>query len=168
VITGGNGSGKTTFLRTLIGELAPEGELKVSPSMRAGYLPQRTELAPEQMASTPIDLVRRSSTLSETEARRFLHRFLFSGDDARVRVERLSYGEQRRLWLAKLVLAEPNLLVLDEPTNHLDIPSQEAFEETLSSFDGAILTVTHDRYLIEQLGGRVLAIEDGRLREART
>jgi ATP-binding cassette subfamily F protein 3 len=116
-------------------------------------------------ASTPLDTIRRAAGVSETEARRFLHRFLFSGDDALTPVARLSYGERRRLALARLVLGGANLLLLDEPTNHLDIPSREAFEAALDAYEGAMIAVTHDRYFIERFAQRVLTIEDERLRE---
>jgi ATP-binding cassette subfamily F protein 3 len=166
VIAGPNGSGKTTLLRTLLGELpAGSGDVTASPSTRIGYLAQASSLATENEARTPVELVRRAGGLSETEARRFLHRFLFSGDDALTPIARLSFGEQQRLALANLVLSGANLLLLDEPTNHLDIPSREAFESGLAAYDGAMLAVTHDRYFIDRLAERLLMIEDSRLRE---
>jgi ATPase subunit of ABC transporter with duplicated ATPase domains len=165
VIAGPNGSGKTTLLRALV---SPEGAaIRRSPSTSIGYLPQASELAREDATRTPMEFVRRVGGLSETEARRFLHRFLFAGDDVLTPIERLSYGEQRRLALARLVLSGANLLVLDEPTNHLDIASREAFEAALDAYDGAILAVTHDRYFIDRLADRLLLVEDGRLREGR-
>jgi ATP-binding cassette subfamily F protein 3 len=165
VIAGPNGSGKTTLLRVLVGEI-PAAALTTSPSAHIGYLPQTTTLAAADGQRTPVELIRRKSSLSETEARRFLHRFLFSGDDAFTPIERLSYGEQRRLALAQLVLSGANLLLLDEPTNHLDIASREAFESALEAYEGAILAVTHDRYFIERIAGRLLVVEDGRLRDS--
>jgi ATP-binding cassette subfamily F protein 3 len=166
VLVGANGSGKTSLLRVLAGEApAPAGEVRLAPSTRVGYLPQ-SEPAPEaQSALTPVEVVRRSSELSETEARRFLHRFLFAGDEALRPLRVLSYGERRRLALARLVLAGSNLLLLDEPTNHLDIPSREAFEAALDAYDGAMLSVTHDRFFIERFAGVVLELRDGRLYE---
>ena len=171
VLLGPNGSGKTTLLRAVLGEHPPAGgAVRVGPAVRTGYLPQKAEQPGEDgrrdNGATPLEVIRRTTPLSESEARRFLHRFLFAGDQALTPLDRLSYGERRRLDLARLVVAGANLLLLDEPTNHLDIQSREAFETALEDFAGAMLVVTHDRYFIERFADRVLAIEDGRLREA--
>ncbi len=165
VILGANGSGKTTLLCVLVGEgVASSGDVRLSPTTNVGYLPQEESLD-AAAGETPLSLLRAASPLSETEARRFLHRFLFEGDGAHTPVASLSYGERRRLSLAMLVLSGANILVLDEPTNHLDIPSREALESALESYDGAMLAVTHDRYFIERFAQRVLMLQDGRLRE---
>ena len=170
VLVGPNGSGKTTLLRAIAGLHAPSaGKITVSPSTHVGYLGQ--DDGPVVAAgATPVGAIRNAAALSETEARRFLHRFLFTGDAALQPVDRLSYGERKRLALAILVLGGANLLLLDEPTNHLDIPSREAFESALDAFEGTILAVTHDRYFIERFGtaddGRIFVIAgDGTLRE---
>ena len=177
VLLGPNGSGKTTLLRAILGEHPPAaGTLTLSPAVGIGYLPQvaADPLQPRSEAPhgdnrdrphgrTPLEVIRRATPLSEPDARRFLHRFLFAGDQALTPVERLSYGERRRLDLARLVVAGANLLILDEPTNHLDIQSREAFESALEDFEGAMLVVTHDRYFIERFADRVLAVEDGRV-----
>jgi len=169
VLSGPNGSGKTTLLRAIAGEIEPHaGAVLVGPAVRVGYLPQETALssaATSRREETPVSLVRAAAPLSETEARRFLHRFLFEGDAAHTPVASLSYGERRRLSLALLVLGGANLLLLDEPTNHLDIPSREALETALDSYEGAMLAVTHDRYFIERFGQRLFALEERRLRE---
>jgi ATP-binding cassette subfamily F protein 3 len=164
VLIGANGSGKTTLLRALIGEHAPDsGGVRLSPSAAPGYLPQTEAADGAANGATPVDAVRAAAGISETEARRFLHRFLFTGDGALTPVARLSYGERRRLALARLVLGGANLLLLDEPTNHLDIPSREAFEAALEAYEGAMLAVTHDRYFIERFAQRLITIEAGRL-----
>jgi ATP-binding cassette subfamily F protein 3 len=171
VIIGANGTGKTTLLRSLVGERTPaRGEVRRSPSLKLGYLPQEDVAQPPPAVqtssgreSTPLTAIRASTEFSETEARRFLHRFLFEGDAVHTPVADLSYGERRRLSLAQLVLAGANLLVLDEPTNHLDIPSREALEAALDAYDGAILAVTHDRYFIERFASRLLELRDGAL-----
>jgi ATPase subunit of ABC transporter with duplicated ATPase domains len=150
----------------LYGDAPPDaGEVRRSPSARIGYLAQSETVRAHKGTSTPVDAVRAAAGISETEARRFLHRFLFSGDDALTPVARLSYGERRRLGLAQLVLGGANLLLLDEPTNHLDIPSREAFEAALEAYEGAMIAVTHDRYFIERFAQRLFTLEDGRLRE---
>jgi ATP-binding cassette subfamily F protein 3 len=165
VLVGANGSGKTTLLRALLGDhRLDSGDVRLSPSARTGYLPQSGRAAEIADHTTPVDAVR-ATGMSETEARRFLHRFLFASDGALTPIERLSYGERRRLALARLVLDGANLLLLDEPTNHLDIPSREAFEAALDAYEGAMLAVTHDRYFIERFAQRVLTIDGGRLRE---
>jgi ATP-binding cassette subfamily F protein 3 len=165
-LAGANGSGKTTLLRAILGEHAIDGGVvRTSPSTRIGYLPQEERDIDPSIAETPVDAIRTAAGISETEARRFLHRFLFSGDGALTPIARLSYGERRRLSLARLVLSGANLLLLDEPTNHLDIPSREAFESALEAYDGAMIAVTHDRYFIERFAQRLVVIEDGRLRE---
>src|SRR3990172_4095791 len=176
VIVGPNGGGKTTLLRAIVGEHLPHaGAIHLGPSVKIGYLPQDTAaVAPSNLqlpsssfadAATPLSLIRAAVPLSETEARRFLHRFLFEGDAVHTPIASLSYGERRRLALATLVLGGANLLVLDEPTNHLDIPSREALEAALDAYDGAILAVTHDRYFIARFAQRLLVLEDGRLRQ---
>jgi ATP-binding cassette subfamily F protein 3 len=103
--------------------------------------------------------------LSETEARNFLHRFLFSGNMVLQTASELSYGERARLALALLVLEGANFLLLDEPLNHLDLTSRERFEEALAQFDGTLLIVLHDRYAIERISNRVFEMREGRLTE---
>ncbi|HXU24591.1 MAG TPA: ABC-F family ATP-binding cassette domain-containing protein [Tepidiformaceae bacterium] len=161
VLTGPNGCGKTTLLRAVLGQHpVAAGRLELSGSAVPGYLAQQEEsaLSAEEGRLTPIELLRRACALPEAEAYNFLHRFLFGADMARTAVERLSYGERRRLALARLVLQGSNLLLLDEPTNHLDLPSREAFEAALDAFDGAAVIVTHDRYFIERFADTVVEI----------
>jgi len=162
-LIGPNGSGKTTFLKTVLGQLPPlSGEVRLGASLRVGYLAQtREDLDP---AHTVVDEVTQVRDLPLGDMRNFLARYLFSGDDVFKRVGDLSGGEQVRVALAKLTLTEPNFLVLDEPTNQLDLASQEVMEEVLRDFLGTILFVAHDRYLIDALATQVWLIEDGTLR----
>ena len=164
VLLGPNGSGKTTLLRAIQGlHRLSAGSVKTSPSVRVGYLAQAEEEAAVGESVTPLEVIREVSAISETEARRFLHRFLFTGDEPLTPLARLSYGERKRLALACLVLSGANLLLLDEPTNHLDIPSREAFELALGEYQGAMIVVTHDRYFIDRFADRTLAIDAGRV-----
>lgn len=164
-IVGPNGGGKTTLIETLLGIREPLGGRVVrAPSTRPGYLPQRTDTAARHGdGTTPLEVIRLAAPLTEADARRFLHRFLFTSDAVFTPLPRLSYGERRRLDLARLVAAGANLLVLDEPTNHLDIRAREAFEAALDQYDGAVVAVTHDRYFVERFASRILALEDGRV-----
>ncbi|MGH2608788.1 MAG: ABC-F family ATP-binding cassette domain-containing protein, partial [Tepidiformaceae bacterium] len=162
-LLGANGAGKTTLLRAIIGEHpVSSGELFVTASAKVGYLAQDdpSHASPtEDGALTPVALLRRSIPMSEIEVNDFLHRFLFGHDQLRTPIARLSYGERRRLDLARLVLSGANLLLLDEPTNHLDLPSREAFESAFASFEGAALVVTHDRHFIERFVHRVVELD---------
>jgi ATP-binding cassette subfamily F protein 3 len=159
-LIGPNGAGKTTLLRTIAGHLLPQsGSLRLGANVRLGYFAQEQEtLDPE---STPLDAIRTVAPMSETEVRSFLHYFLFSGDDVFVPVRSLSFGERACLVLARLVASGCNLLLLDEPINHLDIPSRAAFEQALSSFEGTVIAVVHDRYFINAFATRLWAIHDG-------
>jgi len=161
-LLGPNGSGKTTLVRTILGELQPlAGSVRVGVNVRPGYFAQgHANLALE---STILETVLEAGDFMVGAARDLLGRYRFSGDDVFKRVGDLSGGEQARVALALLALQGANILVLDEPTNHLDIPSQEVLQEALSGFDGTMLIVTHDRYLIRQLATCVWAIESGRL-----
>ncbi|MGH2632748.1 MAG: ATP-binding cassette domain-containing protein, partial [Tepidiformaceae bacterium] len=161
VIIGPNGCGKTTLLRAILRQHpVSAGRLEVSGSATVGYLPQQDEavVSTEESAMTPIELLRRSHPMPEADAYNFLHRFLFGADMARTPVGLLSFGERRRLALARLVLQGSNLLLLDEPTNHLDLPSREAFETAFAAFEGAALIVTHDRYFIDQFADTIVEI----------
>jgi ATP-binding cassette subfamily F protein 3 len=160
VLVGPNGSGKTTLLRGIVGELTPlAGRIRLGVDVVVGYYSQEQEGL--DAASTTFEEIRRVAAMGETEVRRFLHYFLFSGDDVFVPVDSLSFGERARLALAKLVAAGCNFLLLDEPINHLDIPSRERFEQGLSAFGGAVLAVVHDRYFIERFASGLWAIEGG-------
>ncbi len=149
-LVGANGAGKTTLFKTLLGEVPPlTGEFYFGSGVRPGYLSQEQELLQPRLSV--LETLQNNSELSNhTAARSFLHRFLFSGDEVFQTVMSLSYGQRSRLMLALLVAQQCNFLLLDEPLNHLDLPSQEAFETALSSFEGTILASAHDRYFIDR------------------
>jgi ATP-binding cassette subfamily F protein 3 len=160
-VIGPNGAGKTTFLKTILQQMPPlEGEVTLGASLHLGYFAQAHEdLHPERTLVQEIDAVAPDMLLGEL--RDYLARFLFTGDDVFKKVSTLSGGERGRLALAKLSLAQANLLLLDEPTNHLDIPSQEILQEVLANYQGTILLVSHDRYLIDALGTQIWEILPG-------
>ncbi len=157
-ITGPNGCGKSTLLKIILGkERASAGRFEMGYNVEIGYYDQENQnLTPE---NTVLDeLWNAYPTLTETEIRNTLALFRFIGEDVFRTVSVLSGGERARLTLAKLILSKMNLLVLDEPTNHLDIDSREALEEALCAFDGTVLAVSHDRYFVDKLATRVLAL----------
>jgi len=156
-LLGPNGSGKTTFLKTMMGEIEPlAGHARLGASLKVGYFAQvHADLDPEKSV---LDTILEVKHLALGEARNFLARFLFTGDDVFKRIGDLSGGEQSRVALAKLVLQRANFLLLDEPTNHLDIASQEILEEVLDDFSGTIVLVTHDRYLVDRLASQLWLI----------
>ena len=162
-LLGPNGSGKSTLLGLVASLAAPElGEVRVGANVKIGYMPQ--DQAGWDRSMTPLEMVRRSAEMSETEARTLLHLYLFEGDQSLLPADKLSYGQRSRLLLAKLVLEGANLLVLDEPVNHLDIPSRERFEQALDAFPGSVLMAVHDRDLIDRFATAIWSIEDGTVR----
>jgi ATP-binding cassette subfamily F protein 3 len=163
-LAGANGSGKTTLLRTIAGTLRPlAGQVRLGASIQLGYMSQEQELL--DPASTPLDTIQQAAPLNQTDARSFLHYFLFSGDDPLRSVADLSFGERARLALALLVAQGCNLLLLDEPLNHLDIPSRARFEQALAGFPGTVVAVVHDRHFIKQFADRLWLVEKGSLTE---
>jgi len=162
VLTGPNGAGKTTLLRTIAGRLPPlAGRARLGAGLRLGYMSQEQEnLDP---AATPLATIQAAAPMNDTEARSFLHYFLFEGDDALRPIGDLSFGERSRLSLARLVAGGCTFLLLDEPINHLDIPSRTRFEEALAGFPGTILAVVHDRYFIERFATDLWLVEEGRV-----
>jgi ATP-binding cassette subfamily F protein 3 len=162
-LIGPNGVGKTTFLRTILGEMPPlAGTVELGASLKVGYFAQTRESL--QADNTVLDEFLRHQPMPISEARNFLARYLFRGDEVLNRVGTLSGGEQARLALAILVLEEANFLLLDEPTNHLDIPAQETLQAALEAFEGTILLVSHDRYLINRLATQIWDLRAGQLR----
>jgi ATP-binding cassette, subfamily F, member 3 len=161
-LIGPNGSGKTTLVRTIAGVLpALAGRARLGSNVRVGYMAQEQELL--DPALNALETIRKRAPLSETDARAFLHYFLFAGDDVFVPVGDLSYGERARLSLGALVVAGCNLLLLDEPINHLDLPSRARFEQALEGFEGTVLAVVHDRYFIEGFASELWQVADGGL-----
>jgi len=158
-IIGPNGAGKTTFIKTLLKTIPPySGEIKMGASLRIGYFAQAHEdLNPNHTLVEEIQSV--APTMLLSDIRSFLARYSFRGDNVFMKVSALSGGERGRLALAKLSLSNANLLLLDEPSNHLDIPSQEILQEVLSQFQGTILLVSHDRYLINALATQIWEID---------
>ncbi len=161
-LIGPNGTGKTTLLRTILGQLPPiGGEIDLGASLKIGHFAQtHEELNPD---NTVLDEFLDHQAMPISEARSFLARFLFRGDDVYNKVSTLSGGELGRLALAILALEEANFLLLDEPTNHLDIPAQETLQLALEAFSGTILLVSHDRYLVNRMASQIWEIRDGRL-----
>jgi ATP-binding cassette subfamily F protein 3 len=162
VLTGANGSGKTTFIRTIIGKIpALAGSFRLGGATKLGYMAQEQELLNPALNS--VQTIQRVSAINETETRNFLHYFLFKGDAALRPARELSFGERARLQLALLVAQGCTFLILDEPINHLDIPSRERFEEALENFNGTILAVVHDRSFIERFATDVWQARDGKI-----
>jgi ATP-binding cassette, subfamily F, member 3 len=165
-LVGPNGSGKTTLIEALAGrrDLAA-GKLSTGHNVKVGYLSQHAEElgAGGAAGQSALDAAQRATGLTQGKARALLGRFLFSGEEADKPLEGLSGGERRRLSLAILVHSGANVLILDEPTNHLDIESREALEDALRTFTGAVLLVSHDRALLDAVGTRTVAVEEGSL-----
>ncbi|HZM25012.1 MAG TPA: ABC-F family ATP-binding cassette domain-containing protein [Anaerolineales bacterium] len=161
-LTGPNGSGKTTLIRTIAGKLNPlAGSLRLGVTVKLGYMTQEQELLNPNLNA--LQSVQNVASFNETEARNFLHYFLFKGDSALRPASDLSFGERARLQLGLLVAQGCTFLLLDEPINHLDIPSRARFEEALASFKGTILAVVHDRYFIERFASEVWNVRDGKI-----
>ncbi|MCM3870789.1 MAG: ABC-F family ATP-binding cassette domain-containing protein [Pyrinomonadaceae bacterium] len=159
-IIGPNGSGKTTFLKTILKKIpALAGEIQWGTKVQIGYYAQQLDDLDDR--NEIIMELRRVAASSATagELRSFLAKFLFTGDDVYKKVGDLSGGEKGRLALAKLIYSRVNVLVLDEPTNHLDIPSREALEEALDAYEGTILTISHDRYFLDRVATQMLALD---------
>src|SRR2546423_2212859 len=165
-VIGPNGSGKTTFVKTVLGKLAPlAGEIRWGTKVQVGYYAQQLDDLDDR--NEIIMELRRVALPSTTagELRSFLAKFLFTGDDVYKHVRDLSGGEKGRLALAKLIYSRVNVLVLDEPTNHLDIPSREALEEALDAYQGTIITISHDRYFLDRVATQILALDGQGLAE---
>ncbi|NBG88208.1 ribosomal protection-like ABC-F family protein [Isachenkonia alkalipeptolytica] len=158
-LIGPNGSGKTTFFKMLLGEEPPDqGSVKIGEGVRAAYLPQEVAFHNENL--TVLDCFREDLFIDEGKAREYLARFMFQGNSVFETVKHLSGGEKIRLKLARMLYEDINLIILDEPTNHLDIASIERFEEVLKNFKGTVLFISHDRYFINEIAQRLVAIEN--------
>lgn len=163
-LLGANGTGKTTLLKTILGEIQPlKGKAKIGNRVQIGYFSQSYErLDPKQ---TLLENFVMEYGFTEERTRSMLGGMLFHGDDVFKEIGTLSGGQKARLVLLKLVLDGANCLILDEPTNHLDIMAREAVEAALTAFDGTVLVVSHDRYFINEVADRIWEIEDGQLKD---
>ncbi|MEH7524815.1 ATP-binding cassette domain-containing protein [Bacillus sp. JJ1503] len=162
-LIGSNGSGKTTFLKMLLGEEQPDdGVVELGANVMTAYLPQQIIFNNEEQ--TVLEAFREDISIVEGKAREYLSKYMFYKSSVFKKVKHLSGGERIRLKLAILLYKDINLLILDEPTNHLDIDSIETLEEALEDFKGTIFFISHDRYFINKIGQRVIAIENHTLK----
>jgi len=163
-LIGANGAGKSVLLRIIIGQEQPDaGEVKIGPSVKAGYYAQEHETLNREQ--TPLEAVRHAARITEEGAVGFLRKYLFTYQQVSQKIKELSGGERSRLQLALLVLSGANFLLLDEPTNNLDIASAEVLENALEDFEGTALVISHDRYFLDRTVSRIVELEGGRLTE---
>ena len=162
-LLGDNGTGKSTFIKCLLGEEDCQGKIQFGPTVRWGYLPQIIKF--DHPERTLYDTMLYEKNCTPQMARDRLGAFLFQGEDVFKKVGDLSGGEQSRLRLCMLMDEKINLLILDEPTNHLDIASREWIEAAIEEFEGVLLFVSHDRYFIEKFAERIWVLEDGQIRD---
>ncbi len=161
-LIGPNGSGKTTFLKVLLGQMEPlKGKIRLGASLKIGYFAQAHDALTG--SHSVMDELLQHQSMPPNTARSYLAPYLFRGDDVFKPVSGLSGGERARLALAILALEGSNFLLLDEPTNHLDIAAREALQEVIENFSGTVLLVSHDRYLIDRLATQVWELRDGKL-----
>lgn len=166
-IVGHNGCGKSTLLKVMQGILKPDsGSVKIGETVKIGYFSQENESLPEE--ETVIGYIRDTAEYIETPegtvtAAKMLERFLFSGSMQYAKIGRLSGGEKRRLYLCRVLMEAPNFLILDEPTNDLDIQTLTILEHYLDSFQGIVVTVSHDRYFLDRIVQRIFAFEHGNI-----
>jgi ATPase subunit of ABC transporter with duplicated ATPase domains len=166
-IVGPNGGGKSSLLRALAGQLPDHvtGTVQHGDEVKVGYLPQEHGGDPVAGARTVLDTFRADVIGYEDEARAFLDKFLFTGEQVLRRVDQLSYGERAKLALAILVASGANLLLLDEPTSHLDLSALERIESALAEYPGPLIVASHDRYFLSRIGiTGILLLQDGQLR----
>ncbi len=164
-LLGDNGTGKSTFIKCLLGDEDCEGKIQFGPTVKWGYLPQIIRFAHPERSLYDTMLYEKNCT--PQTARDRLGAFMFQGEDVFKQVGNLSGGEQSRLRLCMLMDEKINLLILDEPTNHLDIASREWVEAAIEEFEGVLLFVSHDRYFIEKFAERIWLLEDGKIRDFR-
>lgn len=162
-LIGANGSGKSTFVKSVLGEqdLPVEGEIEIGPSVKIGYLPQIISFPKEEQQL--LEYFSNATSLNEQRARQILAGFQFYQDDVMKRVENLSGGEKMRVKLAELLQQKINTLIFDEPTNHIDIPTKEVLEDAIKDFDGTLLFVSHDRYFINKFADKIIEFKDGKV-----
>ncbi|MEG1932936.1 MAG: ATP-binding cassette domain-containing protein, partial [Pygmaiobacter sp.] len=163
-IIGRNGAGKSTLLKLIMGKLLPDaGEIIIGETVKIGYFSQECEEM--DLSMRPIDYVKEESNAIETpegtlSATQLLEKFLFFSDLQYTTIGRLSGGERRRLYLLRILMAAPNVLILDEPTNDLDIETLTILEDYLTTFAGAVLMVSHDRYFLDKIATRIFCFEE--------
>lgn len=149
--------GKSTLIKIILGtDTEFNGNIKLNPSVKIGYIPQEIKFNNE--SNTILEYFLNDYVGSETEARTFLAKYMFYGENVFKRLKELSGGERVRLLIAKLVNEKTNFLILDEPTNHLDISTRELLEENLKEYEGTILFVSHDRYFASKISEREINI----------
>lgn len=160
-VIGKNGCGKTTLLKMILNEEEKYGgDISLGENIKLAYLPQNIEF--EYDERSVIDEFRKDISMVEGQARGYLSKFMFYGSDVFKKIKHLSGGERIRLKLSKLLYEDINLLIMDEPTNHLDIGSIETLEEALNNFKGTIIFISHDRYFLNKMSERIVAIENGK------
>lgn len=162
-IIGGNGAGKSTFIKTIMGiqDLHIEGQCIIGPSVKIGYIPQIIDFPNNDY--TLLKYFSNAVSLNEEKVRSILARFKFNVEDVNKRVKNLSGGEKMRIKLAELLQQEVNTLILDEPTNHIDIPTKEVLEEALEDFNGTFIFISHDRYFINKFAEKIIEFKKGHI-----
>ena len=160
---GKNGSGKTTFIKTILGEqnLEVNGSVYIGPSVKIGYLPQVIKFENEE--DQLLDYFKSTIEVNEQRAREILAKFEFYKEDVNKKIKNLSGGERMKVKLAELLQQKINTLIFDEPTNHIDIPTKEVLEEALEEFDGTLIFISHDRYFINKFADKVVEFENGKV-----